>query len=305
MTPMDHELLANALTLPSAATVAREAARLLADAGFNEQERMCDISVLARAWLGWDHARWLSEKASPAPAGFVDGLLGWVARRARREPVAYITGIREFYGRPFQVTPDVLIPRPETESIIDLALEWANAHQHRPQPLRVLDLGTGSGCLAVTLALEVQDATIVAADISEAALRVARLNGAAWGLAERITFVEQSLAGTSAGAFDLIVANPPYVPEQDRSELEPDVRDFEPACALFGGLDGLDVIRALLPAAARALAADGRLLMEIGAGQADSVATLAAEAGLQWREVRPDLAGIPRVVVADAPESMP
>jgi release factor glutamine methyltransferase len=304
MTPMDNELLANALTLPSAATVAREAARLLADAGFSEQERMRDISVLARAWLGWDHARWLSEKGSPAPAGFVDGLLGWVARRARREPVAYITGIREFYGRPFRVTPNVLIPRPETESIIDLALEWANARHERSQPLRVLDLGTGSGCLAVTLALELPDSTIVASDIFEAALQVARLNAAAWGVAERITFVEQSLAGPSAEAFDLIVANPPYVPERDRAELEPDVREFEPAGALFGGFDGLDVVRALLPAAARALAMDGRLLMEIGAGQADLVATLVAEAGLRLRHVRPDLAGIPRVVVADAPEAI-
>lgn len=304
MTPMDHELLANALTLPSAATVAREAARLLADAGFSEQDRMRDISVLARTWLGWDHARWLSEKGSPAPEGFVDGLLGWVARRARREPVAYITGIREFYGRPFQVTPDVLIPRPETESIIDLALDWAKSQQRRSQPLRVLDVGTGSGCLAVTLALELPGSTIVASDISEAALQMARLNAAAWGVAERITFVEQSLAGPSIDAFDLIVANPPYVPERDRVELAPDVREFEPACALFGGVDGLAIIRALLPTAARALAPDGRLLMEIGAGQADSVTALVAEAGLGLRQVCPDLAGIPRVVVADAPEAM-
>ena len=289
--------------LTTVAAVAREAARVLADAGFDEQQRMREVGLLARAWLGWDQARWLTDKDGPAPDGFAEGLMTWVGRRAQREPVAYILGIREFYGRPFQVTPDVLVPRPETEGLVDLALEWLRAHETGSgAPRHVLDVGTGSGCLAITLALEWSDATIVATDVSESALQVARQNAVAWGVSERITFMRESLAGAFDGVFDLIVANPPYVPESDRHLLQRDVRDFEPATALFGGLDGLEIIRALMPSAARALKPGGQLLVEIGIDQAPAVATLVFDAGLAWRDTRADLAGVPRVVVATKPE---
>ncbi len=296
----DHPV--SVLARTSIAVVAREAARVLADAGFDEHLRMREVNLLARSWLGWDQARWLADKHLPPPDGFADGLMRWVERRAGREPVAYILGLREFYGRPFQVTPDVLVPRPETEALIDLALDWLRRRKaDAGGTVRVLDIGTGSGCLAVTLALEWTDVAIVATDISAPALLVARQNAAAWGVADRITFLHESLTGSSQGAFDLIVANPPYVPERDRESLSVDVREFEPSLALFGGADGFDVLRDLFPAAARTLAPGGRALVEIGVGQAAAAAELATAAGLVWCETRPDLAGIPRVVVADHP----
>jgi release factor glutamine methyltransferase len=297
----------SSLSLPSAAAVAREAARVLADAGFDEQHRMREVGVLARAWLGWDHARWLAEKDAVAPAGFAEGIMAWVARRARHEPTAYILGLREFYGRPFEVTPAVLIPRSETELLIDAALEWLREAgpglSDESSSRRILDIGTGSGCLAVTLALECPEASIVATDISEAALEVARRNAVAWGVADRVSFEPVAFAGTG-GSFDLVVTNPPYVPAADRDALQPEIRDFEPATALFAGSDGLDVIRELVPKAAVALAPGGRLIMEIGFGQGGMVPNLVASSGLRWHDTRPDLAGIPRVVIADRPSPL-
>jgi release factor glutamine methyltransferase len=281
--------------------VAREAARLLADAGFEEQERMREVGTLARAWLGWDQARWLASKDDTAPAGFAEGLMAWVARRARHEPAAYIVGFREFYGRPFAVSPAVLIPRPETEGIIDAGLQFLRERVGPDRRARVLDIGTGSGCLAITMALEWPGATVVATDVSVPALDVARQNAAAWGISDGVTFTEAVEASLLGGPFDLILTNPPYVPEADRDKLQPEVRNFEPAIALFGGPDGLDVIRALVRSAAAGLAPGGQLVMEVGMGQADEVTRLLTAERLIWRETRPDLAGIPRVVVADLP----
>jgi release factor glutamine methyltransferase len=283
--------------------VAREAARLLADAGFDEQQRMREVGALARAWLGWDQAQWFASKDDTAPDGFAEGLMAWVARRAQHEPAAYIVGVREFYGRPFAVSPAVLIPRPETEGIVDAGLQFLRERMgsdpEERTSVRVLDIGTGSGCLAITLALECPQATVTATDVSVSALDVARQNAAAWGVSDRVTFAEAAEARQAGGPFDLIVTNPPYVPEADRDKLQPDVRDFEPAVALFGGPDGLDVIRALVRSAAVNLARGGRLVMEVGMGQADEVTSLLKANSLAWRETRRDLAGTPRVVVAD------
>jgi len=304
MTSTQDHPRTSAAALASAAAVARQAARLLSDSGFDEQQRMREIGVLARAWLGWDHAQWLAEKDAPAPSGFADGLIAWARRRARHEPVAYILKLREFYGRPFEVTPAVLIPRPETEAVVDLGLEWLRQRESSGSSgklVRLLDVGTGSGCLAITFALERPDLVAEGTDISAVALDVARRNAAAWGVTERVTFEHASLVGPADRTFDLIVANPPYVPIVDRDSLQPDVREFEPPTALFAGPDGLDVIRLLLPSAARVLTPGGRLLMEIGAGQAERVGALVSASGLICREIRPDLSGIPRVVVADSP----
>jgi release factor glutamine methyltransferase len=166
----------------------------------------------------------------------------------------------------------------------------------------IVDVGTGSGCIAITLALEWPSARVFATDISSAALEVARTNAEALGATvEFLQVIDTELFPADLPAAGLIVSNPPYVSERDRASLMPDVRDFEPALALFAGDDGLEVIRALVPAAARALAPGGALVMEIGAGQAEDVIALAAGAGFDLAAVRPDLQGIPRVLVARTP----
>lgn len=290
------------MTPTSYAAAAREGAHALHEAGFDREDAARDVSVLARAWLGWDHATWLAHKDDAASAEFVGGLMAWVARRARREPVAYIAGVREFYGRLFRVTPDVLVPRPETELLVEMALERREAARSRPESrtVRILDVGTGTGCVAVTLALEWPEAELFATDVSPAALRVAIENAGALSAA-RVTFLHEPLTASFDASLDLIVSNPPYVEERARDALPTDVREFEPPGALFGGPDGLNVIRQLVPAAMRALRPGGRLMFEIGDRQSESVAALVQASGLVWREARPDLAGIPRIVVADKP----
>lgn len=280
----------------SIAAVANDAAGRLTHAGFTAAESRTDAGVLARAILGWTTAQWLAHVQDIAPTGFATELNAAIARRARHEPVAYITGEREFYGRDFRVTPDVLIPRPETELLVDAALKlFPTPQAPSPKPVRVIDVGTGSGCLAVTLAAERPNATIVATDISAAAIAVARGNAARHQVDGRITFVEGSFFAGLPGDWDLVVSNPPYVPESDREALAPDVREFEPGLALFGGDDGLDVIRELVPAAARALKPDGALLMEIGAEQADEVRKIVEQAGFVDVQFLADLQDIPRV----------
>ena len=277
-----------------------QTARALVASGRAPDDGRRDAALLARWLLGWDAATWLARSIEPAPAGFEERLQEIVARRAAGVPVAHLTGTREFYGRPFRVTPAVLIPRPETELVIDEALAAlaARASRSDARPL-VVDVGTGSGCLAITLALERPDVDVVATDLSAPALEIARDNAQTLGVAERVTFVERDLLPALPAPPDLIVSNPPYVPEAERDSLAVDVRDHEPGLALFAGQDGLDTIRRLIPLAARSLAAGGTLVMEIGAGQAPAVRELVANTpALTLDHVTPDLQGIPRVVVA-------
>jgi release factor glutamine methyltransferase len=221
-----------------------------------------------------------------------------IARRMRHEPVQYITGTQEFYGRPFIVTPAVLIPRPETEHLVEAVLALHPAPR-RILPLRILDIGTGSGILAVTLALELANATVTATDISSDALGVAKRNAAALGAAH-IRFVESDLfaaiAAHSETRFDCIVSNPPYVPSTE--PLEPQVRDYEPANALYAGEDGLAIYRRLIPAAATHLEPGGHLLVEIGHGQRDAIGDLVRASGFEGFRFTDDLQGIPRVAIA-------
>ena len=284
-------------TLHQIVVAARER---LARAGLPPDSAAIDAEVLARLVLGWDRATYLAERGDPPPPGFAAAFEPLLARRAAREPVAQILGRREFWGRDFEVSRDVLTPRPESEIIVEAALDCARQLRGtRPgAPFRLVDVGTGSGCLAITLALELPDACVVATDISPAALGVARRNAARLGAAG-VGFVETSLLDGLAPGFDVIVSNPPYVPLRVRRALSPDVRDFEPHEALFGGDDGLDVIRALLDQAACALAPDGVLIMEFGAGQDEEVRALVAERPrLDLLVVRTDLQGIDRVAVA-------
>jgi release factor glutamine methyltransferase len=275
----------------------------LSRSGLPPDTAAIDAEVLARHVLGWDRARYLAERGDPPPSGFAAAYEPLLARRAAREPVAQILGRREFWGRDFEVSRDVLTPRPETEIIVEEALDHAGRlrRTRRGAPLRLVDVGTGSGCLAITLALEVPGARVVATDISFAALTVARRNAGRLGAAG-VGFVETSLLEGLAPGFDVIVSNPPYVPLRVRRALSPDVRDYEPHEALFGGDDGLDVIRNLLNQAASALAPDGVLIMEFGAGQDDEVRALVAERpDLDLLTVRADLQGIDRVAVARRP----
>jgi release factor glutamine methyltransferase len=281
---------------------AAEAARKLELAGLPADESRRDAVVLARWCLGWSATDWLTRAQQPATAEFSRAFAAVIERRAGREPLAYITGEREFYGRMFEVTPAVLIPRPETELLVEEALRClqqivrqAPHDQVRPQ---VLDIGTGSGCVAITLALEAPAAAIVATDVSPPALDVARRNARRLDAADRIEFRQATLAEDASGVFDLIVANPPYVPESTRASLSPEVREYEPGGALFAGRDGLDIIQRLVPSAARALRSGGWLVMEIGIGQAEKVALLMRDtAGFSLVRFVRDLQGIERVVV--------
>ena len=224
-----------------------------------------------------------------------------VARRCRREPLAYILGEWEFWSLPFTVDPRVLIPRPETELLVEKALEFAAAGRSGAEDFRILDLGTGSGILAVVLARELPAAKVVAVDRQPEALALARHNARRHGVEQRIFFIASDWLGALAAAppFDLVVGNPPYVARRALAKLEPEVRDYEPRRALDGGEDGLDDLRRLARQIPPLLRPGGLLLLEIGCDQAAATKTIfQAESAFSGLEVIPDLAGLPRVLVA-------
>jgi release factor glutamine methyltransferase len=216
-------------------------------------------------------------------------------RRYRGEPIQYITGEAEFYGLPFRVTPDVLIPRPETEHLVEKVLELA-AHFEQP---RIVDVGAGSGAIAVALAHHLPQAHITATDLSAPALDLARQNAERNGVTGRLRFLlGDMLAPVAEEQFEIVVSNPPYVPASDCDTLSVEVREYEPALALFAGDDGLDVYRRLIPATFAALVPGGFVALEIGFGQSPAVRTLLAASGFGQIEFVPDLKGIPRVACA-------
>ncbi len=220
-----------------------------------------------------------------------------VARRAGREPLQYLTGVQEFLGLPLRVTRDTLIPRPETEHLVEAVLAWVSSRAWEGA-VRIVDVGTGSGAIAVALAKQLPTAEVWAGDVSGAALAVARGNAEALGV--KVRLVESDLlAGLGGQAWDVVVSNPPYVPSGDAAEMQAEVRDFEPHGALFAGEDGMAVYRRLVPQAWDALRPGGLLAMEFGFGQRALMAELLAG----WESVRfvEDYAGIPRVMVAERP----
>jgi release factor glutamine methyltransferase len=215
----------------------------------------------------------------------------WLHERMQGKPLQYITKAQEFFGRPFAVSPDVLIPRPETELLVETVI------RRRPDARTIVDVGAGSGAIAITLALELST-RVIATDISPAALGMAGANAAS--LHAKVGFVNADLLASIADvSMDVVASNPPYVPLGDRETLQRDVRDWEPHLALFAGPDGLNIYRRLIPEAWRVLKPGGLLALELGFGQADAVAALAAN----WHnvEIERDLAGIRRVLSCEKP----
>ena len=251
-----------------------------------QQVPVAEARLLLQEVLGMTAAALAARPEQIIAADRLGDFRDWVARRAAGEPVAYLLGRREFYGRDFMVSPAVLIPRPETELLVDLG----RAFLADRRPARILDLGTGSGCLAITLALET-GAEVVAADISESALAVARGNAERLGV--QVEFRRSDWFAAIDGDFDLIVANPPYIADDDPHLAQGDLR-FEPAQALSSGADGLAALRVIVAGAGGFLRPEGQLLMEHGYDQGQAVAGLLAAAGFRHIEQHRDLAGIVR-----------
>lgn len=258
--------------------------RALQDAEF----LMMHVLGKDRAWM---LAYWKDEIGIEASIPYHSA----IERRRNGEPIQYIIGETEFYGLPFRVTRDVLIPRPETEHLVERVIELASGIA---QP-RIVDVGTGSGAIAVALAAKMPRAAVTAIDISAAALGLARQNASRNGMGDRIRFLEGDLlAPASKEQFEFVISNPPYIPERDRASLAVEVREFEPALALFAGEDGLATYRRLIPAAYAVLVPGGFLAFEIGYGQGWAIRALLRQTGFEEIEFTPDLQGIPRVAQA-------
>jgi len=277
-------------------TLAAARARLVA-AGIQPDEAAVDVDVYATTILGWDRATLLQNLRQATPAGLEPQFSQWIARREHCEPTAYIVGAREFWGRQFLITPAVLVPRPETEFIIEEALARLRAFAVP----RIADIGTGSGILAVTLAAEVPAARVTATDLSSDALEVAKQNAERHRVDPRVTFLNTSYLDDVLDTFDLIVANPPYVRDGDKTALARAVR-HEPDVALFGGPDGLRDVAGVLDAAVEKLTPGGWFVMEFGYGQEDDVRRLVeARRTLRLDHVRNDLQGIARTAIIQKP----
>lgn len=276
------------------AAVQRDLRRRFEQAGI--ETAALDARLLLMHALAIDQVSLVSDSMRTLSADELTRVDALAQRRLAGETVARIVGEREFYGRPFAVTADTLEPRPDTETLIDAALATCAARA----PTRILDLGTGTGVLLVTLLASFPGATGVAVDLSAAALAVAAKNAARHGVADRARFVVSDWFSAIKGTFDLIVSNPPYIPDGAMGALPREVREGDPRRALAGGFDGLDAYRAIARGALAHLAEGGAVLVEVGQGQATDVVAIFAEAGLVPRDVPPrpinDLAGIERVL---------
>jgi len=278
----------------SGVTVA-QARRALADrfreAGIETPE--LDARILIGRALALDHTGLVAAEKQELSASFASQIEAFAARRLAHEPVARIVGEKEFWGLSFRVTPAVLVPRPETETLVELALSLAD----HARPLRIIDLGVGSGAILLALLCELPHARGTGIDIAADALAVAHANAERLGLADRAEFTLRDFAAVE-GAFDLVVSNPPYIPSADIAALAPEVRDHDPRHALDGGSDGLAAYRMIVAIAPRLLRPAGHLVVEVGAGQETAVKQLFAQNGLAIAGTRHDLSGIPRALAA-------
>jgi len=257
-----------------------------------------DARLLVGHALHLDRARLIAQSDRILEAREINVINALAARRLKREPVSRILGQKEFWSIALAITPDVLVPRPETETVVEGALDFVVRGGLRMEKLRILDIGTGSGALLLALLRELPNATGTGTDISTGALKVARENAARCGVEGRCTFVVCDIASVVEGPFDLLVSNPPYIAHNEITSLAPEVKNYDPTVALDGGDDGLAAYRAIAADAKRLLAPGARMFVELGAGQEAAVRDLFTNVGLIAGIVRTDLAGIPRVLGA-------
>jgi release factor glutamine methyltransferase len=277
-----------------------EAIRLLAQAFHTAGIEAADVDgrLLVGHALHLDRARLIAQSDRILEAREINVISALAARRLKREPVSRILGQKEFWSIALAITPDVLVPRPETETVVEGALDFVVRGGLRMEKLRILDIGTGSGALLLALLRELPNATGTGTDISTGALKVARENAARCGVEGRCTFVVCDIASVVEGPFDLLVSNPPYIAHNEITSLAPEVKNYDPTVALDGGDDGLAAYRAIAADAKRLLAPGARMFVELGAGQEAAVRDLFTNAGLIAGIARTDLAGIPRVLGA-------
>jgi release factor glutamine methyltransferase len=256
-----------------------------------------DARILVGSVLGLDLTGLIAAAARILNRDEAERLESLARRRIAGEPAARIIGLKEFWGLPLRLSPATLVPRPDTETVVEAALEILRAESRRDSPLRIADLGTGSGAILLALLSELPDAFGIGTDISVPALRTARDNARQLGLVARTAFVACDYAAALSGPFDLIVSNPPYIRSAQIASLDAEVRDHDPHRALDGGIDGLDAYRLIAPQARRLLAPGGALVMEVGHGQSGDVQELLAAAGaMPAGPPKSDLAGIRRAV---------
>ncbi len=277
--------------IPGRAQALRDLRRTLSEAGF--ETAALDARLLLLTALGISAADLIAWPDTPLSPGQAETLASYTGRRLAHEPVARIIGEREFWGLPFRLSPETLVPRPDTETVVETALALL---PDRRAPLRIVDFGTGSGCILVALLHELPNATGVGIDLSFGALGTARDNALANGVGARSHFALSRWADAVSGSFDLIVSNPPYIASAVIPTLDREVRHHDPQLALDGGPDGLEPYRVLLGEAGRLLGPEGLLVVEIGYDQAESLTGLAAAHGLEILRIAHDLSGMPRCI---------
>ncbi|MEZ5871133.1 MAG: peptide chain release factor N(5)-glutamine methyltransferase [Nitratireductor sp.] len=280
---------------PSWRSILETALKHLAAAGIDEPRS--DARRLLQHAGGVDHARLISLWSTECPSEVAGRFQHFVERRSRGEPVSRIVGRREFFGLDFEVSPDVLDPRADTELLVEMAIREL-AGSDTATAIRFCDIGTGSGAVAVALLKQLPNATCVAVDVSHQALEVALRNAMRHGVGDRIEFCHGNYLEPLQGSFDLLVSNPPYIASHEIESLSREVREHDPALALDGGKDGLDAYRAILGGARQVLKPDGLILLEIGHDQPQSVSAIAADCGFDNIVVHKDMAGHDRVITA-------
>jgi release factor glutamine methyltransferase len=278
--------------------VRRQLAHGFREGGIDTPE--LDARLLVGHALGLDHAALVTQSNRVLAGNETDAIAALAARRLAHEPVARIVGRKEFWGLPFKLNADTLLPRPETETVVEAALAALDPEGRRSQALRIADLGTGTGALLLALLSELPNASGIGTDISSLALECARDNAAALGLSSRASFIACDYGTALNGPVDLLVSNPPYVARGHIAVLQPEVRDFDPRRALDGGPDGLDGYRAISSDAGRLLAPNGILAVELGRGQLAAATALFAAAGLAPGAPKHDLSGIFRALILRA-----
>ena len=254
-----------------------------------------DAKILLEEASGLNAAEQISKKDEFVTASTNERFNELLKRRLNFEPVHRVIGYREFYGRQFNLSSETLIPRPDTETLVDVVLSIAN---NKNTPLKILELGTGSGVIAVTLACELSDVSMLTTDISKDALETARENAKVFGVSDKVSFLQTNLFDDIVGDFDFIVSNPPYIRTSELDGLSPEVRNYDPVVALDGGEDGLDFYRSIFANSGEHLVPFGALIVEIGYDQADTVSDIAKDNGFLVDRIVKDLSGHDRVLMA-------